>query len=234
MELSQARIDRRTHRLIASRYPTIGVFDRVARPEDLEAVIQLEGWSNDRLNSELGRLHHLPRDEWLVGTPGATIVMAAFCHTSASGGRFSDNRLGCWYAGFSLRTAIAETVYHHGRRLAASAMGWHARIQMREIVARLSARFHDLRGLRRRRRALYHPEDYSRSQAFATELRAAGANGVLWDSLRDPGGTAVAVFRPKLVRDPTQGDHFEYRWTGDPAPEIVRLTGPGGVAAPGS
>ena len=198
----------------------------MARPEDLEAVFQLEGWSNDRLNSELGRLHHLPREDWVVGSPGATIVMAAFCHPAPGGGRFNDERLGCWYAAFALATAIAETVHHHTRRLLASELGCRARIQMREIQARLTARFHDIRGLRAERPELYDPDSYARSQAFAAALRAEGANGLLYDSVRHESGIAAAVFKPKLVRAPTRGDHFEYRWHGDPRPQVICLTDP--------
>ena len=40
----------RTHRLIASRWPTIGVFDTVASAEDLEAALLLESLTNDRVD----------------------------------------------------------------------------------------------------------------------------------------------------------------------------------------
>jgi hypothetical protein len=40
----QVRLRRKvTHRLIASRYPSAGILDRVASPADLEAVFELEG-----------------------------------------------------------------------------------------------------------------------------------------------------------------------------------------------
>ena len=47
----------RTCRLVPSRYPTIGVFDRVASPQDLPELFELEGWTNDRLSNELGLLN---------------------------------------------------------------------------------------------------------------------------------------------------------------------------------
>ena len=97
----------RTCRLVPSRYPTVGVFDRVADPADLPELFELEGSTNDRLSAELGLLHVIPRDEWIAG-PMSSVVMAAFCHPSAGGTRFSDDTRGAWYAGRTLETALAE------------------------------------------------------------------------------------------------------------------------------
>ena len=72
-------------RLVPSRYPSVGLFDRVATPEDLELVLELETWTNDRVNTELGQLHAVPRDEWVTGRPMASVVMAAFCHPNPGG-----------------------------------------------------------------------------------------------------------------------------------------------------
>ena len=42
-----------------SQYPPIGLFDTVATAADLEAVMELAGWTNDRLVPM--RLHRLPQ-----------------------------------------------------------------------------------------------------------------------------------------------------------------------------
>src|SRR6185503_12059027 len=89
-----------THRLIASRWPAIGVFDRVSAPADISAALELEMLTNDRLHVPLQRLHELPESEWAVGTPNATIVMAAYLHADEAGGRFTDGTLGAWYCSF--------------------------------------------------------------------------------------------------------------------------------------
>ena len=94
-------------RLVPSRYPTVGVFDRVASPDDLPELFELEGWTNDRLSAEAGLLHLIPRSEWVVG-PMSSVVMAAFCHPS-QGGRFNDEDRGAWYASRTLDTALAST-----------------------------------------------------------------------------------------------------------------------------
>src|SRR4051812_50227664 len=83
-----------THRLIASRYPSVGILDQVARPADLEAVFQLEGGTNDRITAELRILRRIPTNEWIVGTPMASVVMAAVCHPRKGGGGRREERGG--------------------------------------------------------------------------------------------------------------------------------------------
>ena len=128
-ELKRSRIRRKTHRLIASQYPIVGVFDDLTSdPDDLRAAFILEALTNDRLAAQ--RINLLPDAEIIAGTvgSGATIVMAAFLHADEAGGKFTDSRLGGWYAAFDLETAIAETLHHNDRRLRLSAGGFPNRI----------------------------------------------------------------------------------------------------------
>jgi len=82
-----------THRLIASRSPTIGVFDALSSPEDLEDALLLEQLTHDRVAETLTHLSRMDRGDWVVDQAGATMVMAAFCHP-APGGHFSTDALG--------------------------------------------------------------------------------------------------------------------------------------------
>ena len=217
------RVTATTHRLIASRYPTVGIFDTVASPEDVAALFELEGWTSDWLSAEMGRLETIPRSEWVVGVQGASIIMAAFCYPSDDGCRFTDAEVGAWYCALDLDTAIAETVHHHSRRLLKAGM-FHARIQMRQLTANVDALFHDIRGQVLTRPALYDPNSYGASQAFGSKLRAGGSNGVTYDSVRRDGGECLVVFRPKLLPAALQADHLEYLWNGTPTPAVSRLT----------
>jgi RES domain-containing protein len=210
---------RGAHRLIPSRFPSVGILDRVSRPEDLEAVIALEGWTNDRLAAETGRLHVLPRDEWVVGEPMATVVMAAFCHPRVGGGRFNGPSRGAWYASRSLDTAIAETVYHRTREL--EEIGClEARVEMREYVADFHADFHDVRR-GPSTAALHDPYDYTASQALAARLLESRSAGIVYRSVRHSGGECLACFRPRLVKRVRVGVHLEYRWEGKKEPRVV-------------
>jgi hypothetical protein len=213
---------RTTHRLIASRYPSVGILDRVASPDDLDAIFELEGWTNDRISAEVGILQRLPREEWIVGEPMASVVMAAFCHPLPGGGRFNDGTRGAWYSAFTLSTAHAEVAYHRGRELAEVGIS-DARLELREYLADFTGEFVDIRGPGRARASLYHPDRYDAPQRFALELLAGRANGIVYDSVRHPGGTCLVAFRPALVRNVRVGGHFEYRWSGGPTPAIHRL-----------
>lgn len=113
MPLPTAAIAAPTWRLIPSRFPPVATFDNVASADDLQAVMELEGWTNDRLVAE--RAGRLPREQWVYGTLNASMVMASFLHVADTGMRFNSGQLGAWYAGLALKTSIAE-VAHHLRR----------------------------------------------------------------------------------------------------------------------
>jgi len=227
--LARARLRETTHRLIASRYPPVGVFDDLTADKDeLAIAFLLESATNDRLAILSRRLPLLPDSEIVQG-PGATMVMAAFLHADEVGGRFTDGRLGAWYAAFDVCTAIAETVYHSTRRLRLSAGAFPSNIQMRELIAGIDCALVDLRGQQQSRRELYHPNDYTASRAFGVALRwpaaGEGENGLIYDSVRRRDGVNVCIYRPSLIQLPvTQGDHYEYRWDAAGQANVLRLT----------
>lgn len=208
-------------RLIPSRFPSVGVFDRIAETADLDALLELEAWTNDRLSTELGILHVLPRDEWVVGRSMASVVMAAFCHPRPGGGRFSGRDRGAWYAARTLETALAESTYHRTRELA-EVGALETRMQMRLYHADFRAAFHDVREGRREYAALYDPGSYVESQAFGKRLLEQGSNGVIYRSVRHGGGECVACFRPRLVLNVRVAAHYEYQWEGRTDPLVVR------------
>jgi hypothetical protein len=213
----------RACRLIPTRYPSVGLFDRVATADDLEAVLELEAWTNDRINAELGHLHVIPRDEWVTGRPMASVVMAAFCHPAPGGARFSDSRRGAWYAARTLATALAESVFHRTAELAEVGQ-FDARMQLRLYHADFNALVHDVRGHGGKDYAeLHHPSSYRRSQAVARDLLDAGSNGIVYRSVRHAGGECLACFRPALVGNVRVAAHYEYRWEGTRTPRVIRL-----------
>ena len=229
MSFARARVRARTRRLIASRFPTVGVFDDIAETEDeLRAAFELEALTNDRLQSRIGEI---PAGGVARGST-ASIAMAAFLHCSDEGSRFNDGRLGAWYASTTTETASEETVHHHERRLRASAAGFPARIQMRELITDLDKRLLDLRGRRADHPELYDPDDYSASQRFASERRwpyaRIGEDGFVYDSVRKPGGTNVCIFRPTALPLPiVQGDHYDYVGDAEGRLTVLLLTAVG-------
>ena len=195
-----------TWRLIPSRFPPIAAFDTVATVDDLEAVMELEGWTNDRLVAE--RVARLPQAEWVYGAPNASVVMASFLHAAPHGLRFTTADLGGWYAAFDRRTAIAE-VAHHLRREAINMRVSSLTLQYRTYSAELAGQYHDIRGPLATRPDVYNPNSYTASQAFGQKIRSEGGDGILYDSVRHVGGTNVVAFRPRNVRNVVMGTHYE-------------------------
>ncbi|MCU1260011.1 MAG: hypothetical protein JWO80_2896 [Bryobacterales bacterium] len=210
---------RNTNRLVPSRYPSTGILDRVARPEDLEAIIELDSWSNDRISTELGLLHRVPREEWVTGRPMSSVIMAAFCHAHAAGGRFNGPDRGAWYAGLTVETAHAEVIFHRTAELAEIGV-FETFVQERAYLADFRGRFHDIR---EGYETCHSPDTYEVSQKLGRDLLEGGSNGLIYRSVRHAGGLCIVCFRPKLVSNVRQGSHYEYRWHGTPVPTIRKL-----------
>lgn len=132
-----------SHRLIPSRFPPIGLFDTVATTADLEAAMELAGWTNDRLVLE--RLRRLPEAEWTHGRPNSSVVMATFLHVAPAGARFNGSDLGAWYAAATLPTAVFE-VAHHLRREAVMTARPDLSRDFRAYTAGLAGSYLDIRG----------------------------------------------------------------------------------------
>lgn len=214
---------RPSYRLIPSRFPPRGLFDRVSNPADLEDAIAVESLTNDRLRDEVGDITLVPREERMVG-PGSTPIMAAFTHVNPRGSRFADSTYGVFYAGASLATAVRETVYHRERFLNDSRYP-PLTLEMREYRVDVSGLFRDLRGSSATA-PLLDPQSYAASQSFGAAERQAGGDGIVYPSVRDPGGECVAVFRPRALSPARQGGHYGYLWDGSAISDVVKLTDP--------
>jgi len=201
-------------RVIASRYPPINLFERLTADTAVwDALMALEQLTNPRVRDEVGDIALVPPDERVSG-PGASYVMAAFTLVNPKGSRFSDGSFGVYYAAAALETAIAETVFHFEAFARDSADPPRSE-DMRVLVGTIAAEFEDIASLPQIQRAsILDPLSYATSQAYAKRLRAAGANGVAYPSVRHAGGQCVGAFRPHAVGIPHQERHLKYRWDG--------------------
>ena len=203
---------RPSHRLIPSRYPTVGLYDGVADPADLDVVFAIEALTNPRIRDEIGELALVAPAERVSGA-GSTPVMAAFTHLNPDGSRFSDGSYGVYYAAHAFDTAIAEVSHHRAVFLARTAEP-AIDIDLRLITANLDADLHDLRDLGDAGAKLFHPDHYSSPQALGRRLRAAGSWGVQFPSVRHAGGLCVGVFRPRALGRAKAGAHIALHWDG--------------------
>jgi hypothetical protein len=55
---------------------------------------------------------------------------------------------------------------------------------------------------------------------LAERLLAAGATGIIYPSVRRPGGTNLACFRPALVGNVRKGQVYRLTWQGSPVPVV--------------
>lgn len=207
------------YRIVPSRFPPVGVYDRIGAPEDLDAIYAIEALTNSRLRQELGELSMVPRERRISG-PGSTPVMAAFTHLSPEGSRFSDGSYGVFYAAHSVATAIEETVFHREQFLTAT----HEPpidLQMRCYGTAIDATLHDVRG---GWADVHDPDSYVVSQALGRQLRADGSNGVVFASARDPNGECVAAFYPDVVAPCVQMSHYIYRWNGQRIAAVLEVS----------
>ena len=201
----------RYYRLINSAYPPIDLFEDISDPADWLLIGAGEGKTNPRIAQTIGNLDLVPPGR-RVGGPGASYVMAPFTHVSPDHpGRFHDGSFGGFYAGESFETALFETVHHTQIFCAVTheVPGWIA--DKRDLVGRIDATLTDIRtGFP----ALLDPDDYAASQAFARNVKAAGSDGIVYPSVRNPGGTCFVAFYPDVIAPPVQGRHISYHWDG--------------------
>tara|TARA_R110000782_G_scaffold270474_1_gene371602 strand:+ start:2454 stop:3137 length:684 start_codon:yes stop_codon:yes gene_type:complete len=200
------------YRIIPSRFPPVGLFDKAADPADLDAVFQVEAMTNDRLREETEELSLVPLEDRVSG-PGTTAIMAAFTHLNPGGSRFTDGSFGAFYAGLTLETAIEETKHHRALFLWATDEPAQE-IDMRVYAVDLNANLHDIRGMRDAEPELYDLDSYAVSQSFARKLRKEGSDGIVYQSVRHEGGECAAVFRPRLLSNCRQERHLCYVWDG--------------------
>ena len=202
-------------RIVASRYPPINLFERLTSdPAAWDALITLEQLTNPRVRDEVGDISLVPPGERVAG-PGASYVMASFTHLNPKGSRFSDGTFGVYYVASELETAIAETIFHF--EAFARDSGDPARMEdMRVLVGIVADVFEDVSALPAPRRAqVLDPDSYAAAQAYARQVRDSGAMGVIYPSVRKPGGVCIGAFKPRAVGIPRQERHLKYRWNGE-------------------
>lgn len=205
---------KRARRIIRSAFPPIDLFEDIAAPEDWPLLIAAEQKTNPRLMATLGALDLVPPQR-RIGGAGATYLMAPFTHVSADRpSRLTAGTYGVLYAADRFKTALLETMYHHGRFMERThePPGWTS--QFRELVLSVDAPLHDLRGGDLRWTSALDRDNYRQAQILAKALRAAGSEGLVYPSQRDTAGQCVGLFYPDRAANVIQARHLDYHWSG--------------------
>lgn len=204
-------------RIIPTRFPSINLFDRVASPQDFDALYALEAMTNDRIRDELGDIELVPKTERIFGH-GCGPIMAAFTHLNPMGSRFSDGSYGVFYAAQEKETAIAETKFHSSNFLSATNED-PIKLEMRVYRVDVAGVLNDAQG-RALSDPIYDLSNYSASQAYGRKLREQGANGVCYQSVRRTSGSCIAAFKTTILSNCHHASQLLYLWNGSEISEV--------------
>lgn len=216
----------RTIRLVATarlRPPVL--VDLVDSEAELAELAEIEGVTSGRRVAEERGVFGLPAEEFVHGVPHARFINASFAYAKPrEPNRFNGADRGAWYAALAVETCLAEVGYHLTRALA-DAGDFHAIVDYAEMYASMAGEFVELRG------DPGHPaldpdprQGYPAGNALAAAARRAGVNGIIYPSVRHPGGTCIAALWPHAVQSVAQGDIFRLSWTGKPAFTVSALS----------
>jgi RES domain-containing protein len=207
------------HRLVPSRYSEGESLRKVAGSEALLIeTTELAELTSERRRSRSFGTAGISNEELPYGIPNSAIVRAAYLYASESGGRFNGPTRGAWYAAMAIETSIAEVTYHLARRLkdiieddGDAASPHHGTFFFDDWLADFHAEFHTLDSTRAYKRYLKAepvPQCYGDSQLMADRLLHQRSLGIIYPSVRHPGGICLACFRPALVYRPRLGTRY--------------------------
>lgn len=217
----------RTVRLVTSARLRAAVMAPLADSVDeLAALAEIEAATSGRLIAEERGTGALSAAELVHCVPHAKFINASFAYARPrEPNRFNPADRGAWYAALVVETCIAE-VGHHLTLALADAGDFNAVVEYSELLASMSGVFVDLR------QTPNHPSldpnvaaGYPAGNALAAAARAAGHNGIIYPSVRDPRGLCIAALWPNVVQSVVQGGHYRLTWTGRPdyLSEVVTL-----------
>ena len=214
--------DRGLVRLIPATYhkpPSLrGLVDSDA---EMDILAEIEGMTSARLTAERGLSLHLDRRElaWKrrkhdLQVYGNSHINAAFTYTRAGGNRFNDESRGAWYCSWDTMTSVAEVAYHKTRELRFIGV-FDETARYVELVADFIGDYPDITGDRDHPSLDPDPEKgYPAGQALAEALRREGHDGLIYPSVRKPGGRCLVAFEPAAIRNVRPGASWNIVWEG--------------------
>lgn len=213
----------RTVRLVSTARLRDPVLLDLVDEDDLGALAEIEGATSNRLVTQNRGSGDIAAYEMVFGVPHAHFINAAFAYARPlQPNRFNGTDRGAWYAGFEVETSLAE-VTHHLTQFLAQAGRYEATVDYAELFASFAGEFLDLRPTPDH--SALNPDPaigYPAGNALAEVARNQGLNGIIYPSVRHPGGTCVAALVPHAVQSVAQGGIYRLTWTGNPKPRVTR------------
>jgi len=215
----------RTVRLVTTARLRPAVLAALVDSEDeLAALAELEGATSNRLVAQDRGFESVSAEEFVYGVPHAKFINASFAYAKPRElNRFNGPSRGAWYAALDTETCLREVIFHMTEVLE-QAGDLNAVVEYAEMHASLAGEYVDLRA--HPDHASLHPGKaigYPVGNALADAARARGLNGVIYPSVRHPGGTCFAVLWPHAVQSVAPGDVVRLTWRAGPAPVVERV-----------
>ncbi|MBF0448928.1 MAG: RES family NAD+ phosphorylase [Magnetococcales bacterium] len=201
-------------RIIPHRYPPIDIYERIAEPDEWEILMELESLTNNQFRNEIGETCLMMPEKQQLDEE-ARGVMAPFCHFDPrQAGRFNSTEFGAYYAAIDFDTAFRESLFHM-ENFYRDTDDPPLYADFRAYAGPIRAALHDLRnGYEILHEADANLDGYSRNQAFTQELYEADSLGLLYNSVRNPGGQCLAILNPTVIPPPEVHTHLRYHWDG--------------------
>lgn len=215
----------RTVRLVATARLRDPVLRRLVGTAHADDLAEIEDATSGRLNQEARGGDRLDARELVAGLPHAAFINAAFSYWRPRElNRFNGPGRGAWYAALAVETCIKEVAFHMRRELE-RVNDFFATVDYAEMFASFAGKFADLRGVEPKPSSL-DPDPavgYPAGNALADAVRARGANGIVYPSVRHADGTCLVALWPTAVQSVAQGSVLRLQWKGEREPEVSVL-----------
>lgn len=192
--------------------------------DELDLLAEIEGATSGRLAAEDRGTASLPATELVHGVAHAKFINASFAYAKPRQmNRFNPSDRGAWYAALAVETCIAEVGFHLTQALA-DANDFSAVVEYGEMLASMAGVFVDLREVPEHDCLDPNPAvGYLAGNVVAAQARAADLNGIIYPSVRHPGGTCIVALRPNVVQSVVQGGMHRLIWSATPAYVVEHL-----------
>jgi len=191
--------------------------------EEAQILAKLEGETSQRLIAEREGSPAIDRRELAFARRqrdlqiyGQSHINAAFTYTRSTGNRFNSAERGAWYCSYDTLTSAAEVGFHRTRELEYICI-YQDDARYVELLADFIGDFPDLAGEPNHPALVPDPTvGYLKGQALALELRHGGHRGLLYPSVRRPGGRCFVAFDPGIIQNVRPGASWRFVWNGSP------------------
>jgi len=215
--------DRALVRLISETHHKPPVLRGLVDSDDeADILAEIEGETSARLIAEAQGSPALDRRELAFARRshdltlyGQSHINAAFTYTRPSGNRFNTGDRGAWYCAWDMMTSAQEVGFHRTREL-----GFIGRYEDEaryvELLADFIGDFPDLHGDAHPALDPAPEQGYPAGQRLAADLRAEGHRGLIYPSVRHPGGRCFVAFDPGIIQNVRPGASWKLVWQGAP------------------